>query len=327
MWILGRPDREFLFLYLPGLISVLVAIMFPQVGDESLFYALLATAVIDSGHVYTTSWRTFLHPQEMKSSKRYLTYPVIIFAIFFLWHNSGIKGLWSFIVYATLFHHVRQVYGFSKWYQGLNKRSDSTSDYFLYTLCVFPMIAYHFREGVPGHYYSDSDLFLYPNNHVVKACYLIYAALLAAWIIREMRLWKSGTKELNRLLSVGFPALVYGYCFFVARTFSQVLFPLLFIHGVPYIAVLSQTLHRTRKKRFGSFITALLIVGLTALIFGLGESWVESNIISSGHPANYLTSFLVGLWLTPLFCHYVFDAIIWKRNHRESALVLGKITD
>lgn len=327
MWILGKARLEFLLLYLPGLISIFLAILFPHLGDESIIYALLATAIIDSGHVYTTSWRTFLHPEELKSSKIYFILPGILFFIFFLWHNSGMKGLWSFVVYATLFHHVRQVYGFSKWYQGLNKRQDKTSDYFLYSLCIFPMIAYHFREGVPGNYYSDTDLFLTPNNTVLKVSYIIYAGILAGWIVREMRLWKEGTREINRLLSVGFPALVYGYCFFVARTFSQVLFPLLFIHGVPYIAVLGQSLYRTRKNRFRNFSMALLIVSFTAVIFGLGESWFESNVISSADPINYLTSFLVGVWLTPLFCHYLFDAIIWKRSHRESALVMGKVSD
>lgn len=324
MWILGTLHKEMAFLYLPGTLSVLVAILFPALGETSIIYALLATALIDSGHVYTTAWRTFLHPDEMRSSKLYFIVPVVAFVVFSSWHILGFKGLWSFVVYATLFHHVRQVYGLSKWYQALNKRPDRISDYFLYALAILPMVAYHFRPEVPNNYYSHNDLFLFPNINVLKGLYLIYACVLASWIIYEMRIWKEGKKELNRILSVAFPALVYGYCFFVGKTVSQILFPLLFIHGVAYVGILSQTLNRTQTSRFRTFMVSLLVVVMTAVIFGLGESWMENNMISVDPSTEFWPGLLIGLWLTPLFCHYFFDALIWKRTHRESAALLGK---
>ena len=324
MWILGSIRKEMLFLYLPGMVSVLVAILFPNLGETSILYALLATALIDSGHVYTTVWRTFFHPDELRSSKLYFIVPVVAFVLFSSWQILGLKGLWSFVVYATLFHHVRQVYGLSKWYQALNKRTDRISDYFLYALAILPMVTYHFRPEVPNNYYGLNDLFLFPDLNVVKAFYFIYACVLSSWIIYEMRNWNKGTKEINRILSVAFPSLVYGYCFFVGRSISQVLFPLLFIHGVAYFGILSQTLHRTQAKRFRNFMASLIVVIMTAVIFGLGEFWMENNIISAETSTEFWPGLLIGLWLTPLFCHYFFDALIWKRNHRESAALLGR---
>ena len=231
------------------------------------------------------------------------------------------------MVYATIYHHVRQVYGFSKWYQALNKRPDKISDFFLYALAVVPFAAYHFRSGVVSSYYSDEDLFMFPDLNILKAFIILYAMIVAGWIIYERRTWKNGKKEINRIMSVGFPALIYGYCFLAGQTLSQVLFPLLFIHGVAYVGILSQTLQRTRALHFKTFYLSLIIVAFTAAVFGLGESWIETNLIATSNPSSYFTSILVGLWLTPLFCHYYFDAFIWKRNHRESKILLGELTD
>lgn len=325
MWILGSFRTELIFFYLPGLLSVIVAILFPELGTTSILYGLIATAFIDSGHVYTTVWRTWFHPDELKSSHRYWLFPLGFFLIFSSWYYFSLPGLWSFVVYSTLFHHVRQVYGFQKWYQALNKRSDKAADYFLYALAIFPMIIYHFRHGVPGNYYSDSDLFLYPNLLVQKILIILYSLIWSGWITHELRLWKTGKREISRIISIAFPAVVYGYCFLIGNTVTQVLFPLLFIHGIAYFGVMGQTLHRTQSTRFKTEAVALIIVLLTATIFGLSESWYEENRVSVLTGLSVvLRSAMVGLYLTPLYCHYLFDAVIWKRSHRESSLIIGK---
>ncbi len=325
MWILGSLRTEFLFFYLPGFISIIIAILFPELGTTSILYGLLATALIDSGHVYTTAWRTWLHNDELKSSHRYWILPLGFFLFFGGWYYFNLPGLWSFVVYATLYHHIRQVYGFSKWYQALNKRSDKVSDFYLYALAFSPMIIYHFRHGVPANYYSETDLFLFPNLIVQKVLIIIYTLIWSGWIMHEMRLWKQGHKEINRILSVGFPSIAYGYCFLIGSTVTQVLFPLLFIHGIAYFGVMGQTLHRTQKSRFKNSSVALIIVLLTSVIFGMSESWYEENFVRivTGHSA-ILTAAVIGLYLTPLFSHYLFDAYIWKRTHRESSLIVGK---
>lgn len=325
MWILGSFRTELIFFYLPGLISVIAAILFPDLGATSLLYGLLATALIDSGHVYTTAWRTWFYPEELKSSHRYWLFPLTFFVLFATWYYLKLPGLWSFVVYTTLFHHIRQVYGFSKWYQALNKRMDKISDYYLYALAIFPLIIYHFRQGVPANYYSDHDLFLYPDLLVQKILIIIYSLIWSGWITHELRIWKTGKKEINRLLAIAFPSLVYGYCFLVGRTVTQVLFPLLFLHGIAYCGVMGQTLHRTQSRRFKSHAIALIVVLMTAVLFGLGEGWYEENFGSiKAVLSPFITACVVGLYLTPLYCHYLFDAFIWKRSHRESSLILGK---
>lgn len=326
MWILGSFRKEASVFYLPGLVSIVVACFFPNLGETSLLFGLLATAIIDSGHVYTTAWRTFFHPEERNSSKVYVIYPLAFFALFFSWFYFRVGGLWSFVVYSTLYHHVRQVYGYSKWYQALNRRQDKTSDFFLYALAILPMITYHFRPGAIAGYYSEMDLFLYPSLRMTQVFILLYSCLVAAWVIYERRLWQEGIKEANRVLSVALPGSIYGFCFLKGETITQVLFPLLFIHGISYCFVMGQTLHRTRKTIFSSPLKATALVILTACFFGLTESWMESNIISITTAPTVFSSVFVALWLTPLYCHYFFDAIIWRKKHRESTLVIGPLS-
>lgn len=324
MWILGSLKTESMFFFLPALFAVAIAISFPHLGDESVIYGFIATALIDSGHVYTTVWRTFFHPEERRSSHVYWTFPFLICLFFCCWYFFKIPGLWSFVVYSTLFHHVRQVYGFSKWYQALNKRSDRISDYFLYALSIGPMIVYHFRLDAIGDYYSVGDLFIYRSADLFKISISLYALIVAGWLLYEARLWNKGIKETNRFLSIAVPAVVYGYCFLLSRTFTQLLFPLLFLHGISYCGVMGISLQRTRSGWFSTITKSLLIVGVTAIVFGVFESMMEETIVGDMRKENGLIpSLIIGLYLTPLYCHYLFDAMIWKRSHRESKLIFG----
>lgn len=323
MWILSTPLREFSYLYVPGLLAVMVSLLWPELGDESLLYGLFAMGIIDSGHVYTTVWRTWLHPEELKSSRLYWIFPVFFCTLFTLWFYFEIPYLWAFVVYATFFHHARQVYGFSKWYQKLNRRADKISDYAVYFLALFPLIIYHFRPEAIGNYYTENDLFLYPQEELRDVLLCLYLAGVFAWIFREYKLWQEGVKEPNRVFSLAFPGIIYAFCFLVGSTLTQILFPLLFLHGVAYFGVMGQTLSRS-QRRFRRGNVAIMTVFVTAIILGSLDSWFEENLVPRHKgESSWLASLLVGISLTPLFCHYAFDAIIWRKNHREASLVFA----
>jgi hypothetical protein len=197
------------------------------------------------------------------------------------------------------------------------------SDFFLYFFAYFPMVIYHFRPEAIGGYYTTDDLFLYPLPWLRDVLLYVYFGFVVAWGVYEFRLWQSGVRETNRLCSVGFPAAIYAYCFIAGSTLTQILFPLLFLHGVAYFGVMGQSMSRT-QKRFEREGFALFVVLVTAVIFGLFESWAEENVIPRFPGENlFWESVIVGLSLTPLYCHYAFDAIIWRKNHREAKIVFS----
>lgn len=323
MWILGSAAKDFLFLYLPGLLGIGIGLGFPAAGEESLLFGLFAFGLVDSGHVYTTAWRTWLHKEERRSSHRYWIVPLSIFAIFSLWFFFQIPGLWSFVVYATLYHHIRQVYGFSKWTQKLNQRQDPFTDRAVYFFSLVPFVAYHFRPGAFGNYYSENDLFLFPSPVIFKNLVWLYLLGGGTFLIREFLLWRRGIREPNRVLSLGIPALIYGYCFILGETLTQVLVPLLFFHGISYVAVMEQSLRRTRSSFQKPYLAAGVLL-VTALTLGPIEAIFEEDIVRRSVDVSLIpASILVGIFLTPLFSHYVFDAFIWKRGHREASRIFS----
>ncbi len=323
MWILGSPLREFSYFILPGLLALAVSFLFPNLGETSLFYALLGTALVDNGHVHTTLWRTYLHPAERSSHKAYLLVPISLLILFFIWHYTGAPYLWNFVVYSTLFHHVRQFYGTSKWYQSLNKRTDKYSDACLYILLILPLIAFHFRPEINLSIYSERDIFFYPNTLGLKITVVLFFGCLGAWLIHEGMLWRKGIREVNRVLSIAWPVSVYSYCFFFGENMTQILFPLFFVHGIAYFGMLGRSLHRTQASRFQSETKAIIIVIVTAFFLGGFNSYLENLMLEENERSLLLMSSMTTLLLTPLFCHYIFDAIIWKKSHREAKLVFS----
>lgn len=323
-WILGSLRKDFSFFALPGLAALAFVMLFPEVASNSVLYLLIAVGFIESGHVYSTFWRTYFHRDERNSSSFYLVVPLVIFMVFAIWMYLGRVGLWSFVAYANIFHHVRQYYGFGRWYQGLNRRFAFHSDIFLYALCALPILAYHFKPGAIGGYYSDKDLFLFPSESIYWAVSATYASCWLAWTLVESRELRYGRREWNRIASVALPAVLYGACFYLGNNVATILTPLVISHGVAYFGVMGDSLTKTQEKRFPTFARALMVVIATALVAGGFEFYADENWIDfrdSGPGGSWVVALVTGLYLVPLFSHFVFDAVIWRRKHREAPLV------
>lgn len=315
-WILGSLRKDVLWLYFPGLAALCLSffVIKPSPSTAFLVYTFVAMQFFDSGHVYTTFWRTYFNPEERRRSKMYLYAPLFFFTFFWAWAYFQVPGLVAFIIYATIFHNVRQFFGIHKWYQRLNNRYHSWADMFLYFNCFMPFLIAHFRTGPLWSYdYSDQDLFRYPDTDIHNALLVVYFVGVASWSACEILSLKKN-KEWNRLLSAAFPTVLYGVCFLLGRTAAEVVFPLAVAHGVSYFGLTSLALSRT-QKRFRNLHIGIAVVLLTALVFGSLEGIFEEHYLDL---SNAMLSPLVAACLTPLFCHYYFDAFLWKKTHPES---------
>jgi hypothetical protein len=327
-WILGSFSKDAGFIYLPALLAIAFTMAFPDIAGTSMVYAILATVIVDSGHVYTTIWRTYFHGEELRSNPRlYILTPVIIAATFFIWAVTGLPGLWPFVVYATLFHHVRQYYGLLRWYEKLNGSFTKASTYFLWAFSGIPIVTYHFRFNVAQGYYSNMDLFSYPNATLTTIGISLWGLCALTWLGYEWRRYQKGHRDWNRVLLLGFTLVLYSWCFLRGRTLPEVLFPVLFGHGIAYFGVMSLSLQRTQKQRFKTFAVALAVILVTSVAFGFLENWVEGDYVefrnfTVADPAGLWMAALVGLYLTPLFTHFALDAFIWTGRHRESRLIV-----
>lgn len=320
MWIWSNSRQDFQWLYLPGLLAIAASFFLTESSSSIAFlvFAFIAKEFLDSGHVYTTLWRTYLNPSERYRTRVYIFAPLLIFSVFFAWAYSGMAYLGTFVVYATIFHNVRQFYGISKWYQKLNGVFRVDSDRLFSALCFLPFFIAHFRTGeIWNSFSSGGGALRWPNELLYQRLLWGYLAIILIWIGYEVSIMRRH-REWNRLLSVAFPAAVYGFCFLHGRTMTEVLFPLVVSHGVAYIGLVSLSLKRT--QRFPSLAQwTIILVFLTALVFGLLESVFERQLNSSSP----VFAALVALYLTPLFCHYWFDAFLWRSQHPESAQIYG----
>ena len=110
LWILGSLKKDFSFFYFPALLSILIVLLAPSWSESSLLFAFIATALIDSGHVYTTFWRW-----GDKALASFI-YPIILLGVFVAISTAYYFGLrqilWSGVVYCSGFYKIRKVDGF-----------------------------------------------------------------------------------------------------------------------------------------------------------------------------------------------------------------------
>lgn len=319
--ILPTFKKDLFWFYGPGVLAILLSLLILE-DKESLtyiIYAFIATGFLDSGHVYVTLWRTYLNPQELRRNKVYIFLPLFWFFLFLAWIVFRWPYLSSFVIYVTVFHNFRQFFGISRWYQKLNKQFSKLSDFFLHLLCLLPFVVLHFRSDKRFiSYYANDELFSFPNPMLYKATLIFMSFMLMVWggfEVYRMRKYR----DFNRTLTVLFPSLIYYYAFVVSRTLSQALFPILISHAVSYFVLNYKVLPKinpkyfTAKRAFGAII-------LTALVFGTLEFFFEHSFLSLTSIEKAVPSAVI---LSILFCHYSFDAFLWKRSHPDAPSIYG----
>lgn len=327
-WILGSPAADGALILFPGM---LLFPLFWSASESFLFVwmTLFTLVAIDSGHAYSTVWRTYFRGEERRSSAVYWLTPLAVVAVMTLWFACGLPHAWKFVLYATMFHHFRQYYGMLRWYERLNGRTCSVSELFLYGLAITPFVLLHFRTEPRLHlitYYSAQNLFLFPNPEAWRIGLGAYAALWAAWIGFEAHLYSKGVREWNRLLAVFAPSALAAVCFLWGTNVATLVLPMVVNHGIPYFSVLSLSLGRLDPKRYRTLAWAAGIIVGSAVVFGgfanllsvLAFTTVKDYVT---RPVGFWESAALAVYLLPRFCHYILDGYIWTGRHREAKIV------
>lgn len=311
--IWGKLYIDIILLYLPGVLAIILSHTLLNEPSTALLVSLIAVAVLDAGHVYTTIWRTYLQANERSRTYVYLLMPIGFFVLFFSWVHFKWVYLGAFVTYVTAFHNIRQLLGISRWYQKLNKQWSRISDIFLYLSCVFPFLIFHFRSNIPNpQQYVQSELFLYPHPQIHQILLGIYGFLILVWVgFEAYRLFKY--KDLTRTLSVFFAGVFYGFALIKGQTLAQILFPLIVSHGVSYLALMDFSMRRINPLIYKGVLPIILLV-ITTAFFGGFKYWLEKVLL----PGQPWQAFFIAVILTPLFCHYAIDGFLWKRTHPDS---------
>ncbi|OQW51587.1 MAG: hypothetical protein A4S09_10185 [Proteobacteria bacterium SG_bin7] len=229
------------------------------------------------------------------------------------------------LAYFTIYHNYRQFYGFTKWYEKLNQRKCFYSGTLVQLLCLIPFFLFHFRSGVALGYMTDRDFLVIPNRDIFHWGSCFYVLTLLVWIVLEIDLLvRKSVFEANRVLSIFVPSILYGYGFLKGHVFVDIVFPLLIAHAISYFAVMALSLRRLKPTKY-TFMKALGIVVITAFVFGSSDYIFET--LSLSPYTDYVKdstvwgALAISVLVTPVICHYVFDAWIWRYSHPRSKVI------
>lgn len=324
-WILGSFLKDFLGFY--GFAFIAIAyftLTSPNPTTFAIIFFLLPT-LIDTGHVYLSFWRVIWKP--LKEKWLYMLLFFLVFLASFLWMIFKSPGFWSLLLYFTIYHHIRQYYGITRWYQKKNSRFCQLTNFFLYTLTLLPVVAFHFRN-VSISLYSKEDLFVFPSPYLYTITKNLYFLFLFLYLFFEIYIYFNVKKEINRISSIIFPALLHGICFLKGDNISTIIFPLLITHGLSYFWIIALNIKKTSPiKTFQSWKTALFASCFIMLIGGGLESLLDLAV----NDYDYLSknsdlhkSILLAFIVTPNLWHYIVDGIVWKSKDSDAALLYSK---
>lgn len=323
-WIFGRAHKDFFALYAAGLVALIFLILTQEGSRLQLAILFISFVIIDTGHGYVTAWRAFRHPTAQYAKRHGLSF-ILIFLLSWFWMYTQIPYFWTMVVYFTIYHHIRQFFGWNRWYQNLNKRACAASDYFLYGLLLIPIVLFHFRPKLTLSIYGTGEVIFWPNQNAFYIGLGFYVIFVLSWLIYEFTLWRKGIKELNRFSALFIPTAFHSYCFLYATDLYQIVLPLLSLHGVAYIAVMSQSLQRLNNyKKSWLYFSFLLFV--TALMGGLFEYWIEDFAVEYDYLKKNLGALVTlanAAIVAPALWHYLVDGWIWKRTDPEAVVVFS----
>jgi len=317
-WIFGKPHKDILALYGGGFLALLV---FSGVSDSHVIFSITAfiiTTFVDAGHGYVTLCRAFRNPKS-RNFNRNVIILVSIALISLLWIYFKIPYFWRFVVYFTLFHHIRQFYGFSKWYQTMNNQLCRWSDFFLYALLILPVVTFHFRSDISFSIYESQEILFWPSLTLFKVSLTFFVSTLVCWLIYEVHRWKKGFKEINRILSIAVPTFLQSYCFIFADKSSTVILPLLAVHGVAYFFITGYSLNKLNTNISNLWLKTLILIAVVAVVGGsfdhIAEQYVVFDYINSN--LHILQVIAIIAITTPALWHYVLDGLIWSKTDSD----------
>lgn len=335
MWIFNKKI-DLTFIFFPMLGIPLFFLFFNELNNFTLIFFLIMIQLLDVGHVYTTVWMTIFDKKELSSNKiRYILYPILIGIIFFLWIYLKIPFFWSFIAYFTIYHNIKQGYGIQRWYQKKHDRYCKESNYLFYLMTSLPVLIAHFRDNLNISFYTEKDDMIFKyigedfffagiqfDNLPIFFLYIIYFLIIAYFITTEgVRFNKTNKLETTRFLYILAFSFMYGISFIYFKHIIHIASAIIISHALLYIYILYKKLPEMYPKKFNRknvlFFLVLTILAGSGLNYYIQENLIEVSYYYL-NKSNILEIIFTLLYVIPTICHFIWDASIWKSNHRFS---------
>ncbi len=341
-WLVSARFDLWVFLA-PALVALGLVLAAPALspeGELSMPMWLIAIVFVDVAHVWTTIYRTYLDPTELKRRPGlYTLTPLSLYAVGVIAYTSSPLGFWRALAYLAVWHFVRQQYGFLALYR---RRAQETGAFdrwldtaTIYGVTIFPLLYWHahlprrFQWFLQGDFIADLV-----SPGLIQLLWPVYFGLMGTFVVRQVIRWSTERVFLpGKIVLVATTAACWGTG--IIFTNSDYAFTLtnVLIHGVPYFAIVF--LYGRRQSGPSSRFLHWLYSGAHVAVFiglvwllAFGEEYAWDRLIWHDHGALFpgpaielgrrLEALLVPLLALPQATHYVLDAFIWKTARRDN---------
>lgn len=304
---------------------------------------------VDVAHVYSTLFRTYLHPTQHQEKRTLLVMiPLLCWIIGAMLYALNGAWFWTVLAYLAVFHFIRQQYGFMALYARNEpapyRKWFPLDQAAVYAATLYPLIYWHthlprqFTWFIEGDFLPGLPLWLDSFGLV------LYALLMLLYFTKEILLakqfqWVNWPKN---IILIGTAWSWYtGIVLFngdLAFTLTNVL-----AHGIPYLSLVwlvglqeqkktqqLETSKSTIKTLWPSICTSALFGLLFLWTLAYVEEGLWDGLIWREHANLFpwftvlptiqndqLLSILIPLLALPQSTHYVLDGFIWQRKQFE----------
>jgi hypothetical protein len=292
-------------------------------GDTPEWAWIAGVLLIDVAHVWSTLFRTYLDPNELRRRPMlYATVPIAGLAAGVALYSFGSHVFWRCLAYLAVFHFVRQQYGWVMLYRSrcgerdrVGKWVDSAA---IYLATIYPLAHWHAHLPRRFWWFLKGDFERIP---VLAADMLepLYWIALALYFARTTwRGFPNPGKDLVVFTTalcwyVGIVAINSDYAFLVTNVV---------IHGIPYLVLVywygwmrGPRPQAGHVRTIGLFIATVWILAFAEELLWDKAVWKEREWLYG--PAWELDRWrwlLVPLLALPQLTHYVLDGFIWRRR-------------
>lgn len=334
-FIFGHLAWDIALIHLPTYLILIYFSLFrseiTEVSWHKELITFVALVLVDNGHVYTTLWRTYLNKKELLNHRYYLTFPLTCFLLIIACTQAALQWFWVFVVYFTLYHNLRQLYGFYRWYGSLHQFKDRVLNFLFYAICLCPVFIFHTAKPRVGfNYYHSGDSLNFENAFLNQIAWRIYFLLSLFFVLYVgFLIFRRKTPAWPMFLFMLTSFVLYGLAFIPARTSLEIIGPLAFSHGISYFGAIALSMYRLsfQQKDWPRFsrlffeygivgISALVII--TAIVFGVADDLFQERFVDEEtNNISLLGSLFIAFWITPLFSHYYFDSKLWRHKNKD----------
>lgn len=344
--ILGRPGRDFAWFVGPGLLAAAVGLALglldPRESTESgVGLWIGGVLLVDVAHVWASLYRTYLDPSARRLHRKRLVWvPLCCGWLGLLLHLESPRLFWGVLAYVAIFHFIKQHIGFALIY--VRAGDEGPRDRKLVQAAVWagtlgPVLWWHAHLPRSFAWFIDGDLlqglpwWLGPLSLWAQVPVWLVFAARRLWLRRRGR----GHPLVPWLVLV--PALDWHLGIVVFDDDRIFTITNVFLHGVPYLALVWVTGGRDRVRRMlpprGQRL-AIVLAAYYGLVVALAtaEEALWDRLVWHDHPLLFGASAVslepgslpmalaVALLTVPQATHYVLDRFIWRVGPQNPAL-------